>query len=593
MPTLEELFKSKQLQSQNGKTAEEAYAVQNSKKIPISSSNPLVSTVGMLLAKGARKVAGIKGSESLLEEELTGLRMIRTGSIPFIYGSDIGRITLRTTDSLSTMKTATSGELKGGSGLLAKAATALSDVKKALGLPTNAIPTFVKNGLTEDDLKTPQLRKEQLARIKNAAKGGTDSEFLAFVGKNARGGTPDAMARNLVGGAINEGKQALAQKLFGSTGNRNGLKPNQNTKTIEQPNNLLTTEYNKELLDKYWGKYGFNYGILEPSTPPNDIDDKGKATGNMLGAKYSKTIDTSPQSKDGLSAKQVVSNVPAIKFTEQPERQSKFSDARMDSTIARNPNYKQLTKEEFLESKRGMYTISDVVNKEGPYSGEEKKVGNQLLDDYDFVTLKFTSLGTIKGALHSANFRATISGLSETFSPSWDSGKFIGSPFNYYTYSGIERSVSFNFKVYSLDAAEHKIAWDKLNFLAGLVYPADYYGIAAAVKAPIIKFTLGDMYYRKAGFIESLSYTFDDNTPWQVADKEQNILSNVSGKYIPATSTDGLVNPPQIEEISMKGYKLPTIADVAITIKFIENKDLTGIEDGKRKLYTFTPNTIT
>ena len=82
MPTLEELFKSKQLQSQGGKTAEEAYAVQNSKKIRITSSDPLVNATGMLLARGARKGLGIKGSESRLEEELTGLRVIRFGSMP-------------------------------------------------------------------------------------------------------------------------------------------------------------------------------------------------------------------------------------------------------------------------------------------------------------------------------------------------------------------------------------------------------------------------------------------------------------------------------------------------------------------------------
>ena len=104
MPTLEELFKSKQLQSQGGKTAEEAYAVQNSKKIRISSSNPLVNISGMLLARGARKVAGIRGSETLIEEELTGLRIIRTGSVAFLYGSDLARITLRTTPLLDTMK---------------------------------------------------------------------------------------------------------------------------------------------------------------------------------------------------------------------------------------------------------------------------------------------------------------------------------------------------------------------------------------------------------------------------------------------------------------------------------------------------------
>jgi hypothetical protein len=579
MPTLEELFRSKQLVSQGGKTAEEAYAVQNSKKIRISSSNPLVSIVGMLPAKGARALLGIKGSESLLEEELVGLRIIRAGSIPFIYGSDIGRITLRTTDSLSTMKTATSGEVTGASGLLAKVGSAVSSVKSALGLPTNAIPTFVTNGLTTDDLSNPQQRYAQLERILKSAEGTAAGKLLGFIGKNAGGGTPDAMARNLVGGAIKEGKKALAQKIFGTRGSSSlGLaQGNVPSGITPKSSNQLTTQFTQDSL-AYWGKFGFNYGMLEPTEIPT-TEDKG-------GSKYSKTIDTTEESKDGLSAKQIVSNVPTIQFSAEPERASKFSK------ITKNPNYKDISKENFLESKRGMYTVSDLINKQGPYNGESKKVGNAELDDLDFVTLKFTSLGTVKGALQSANFRATISGLSETFSPSWDSGKFIGSPFNYYTYSGIERSVSFNFKVYSLNASEHKIAWDKLNFLTGLVYPADYYG-NSAVKAPIIKFTLGDMYKGKAAFIESLSYTFDDNTPWQIMDKEQSMSSDVSKTGPSPNPKNGIPQNGQIQEIDMKGYKLPTIVDVAVSIKFIENRNETGIQDGNRKFYTFTPQSIT
>lgn len=578
MPTLEELFRSKQLPSQNGKTAEEAYAVQNSKKIRISSSNPLVSTVGMLPAKGARALLGIKGSETLLEEELVGLRIIRTGSIPFIYGSDLGRLTLRTTDSLSRMKTATSGELTEATGAFAKIGKVVGDVKSALGLPTKAIPSFVVDSFENDELSKPNERYEQLERILASAKGTPLNGLLGFIGKNAGGGTPSAMGRNLVGGAIKEGKQALAQKVFGQRGGSSlglaqGSIPSGITPT---PSNKLTTQFTQESLG-YWGKFGFNYGMLEPATPPQTEDKEG--------AKYSKTIDTTEESKGGLAEKQVVSNVPTIQFSSEPERASKFS------SITKNPNYSPISKENFLESKRGMYTTSDIVNKQGVYKTETKKVGNKSLDDFDFVTLKFTSLGTVSGALLSANFRATISGLTESFSPSWDSNKFIGSPFNYYTYSGIERSVSFNFKVYSLDANEHKIAWEKLNFLAGLVYPADYYG-NSAVKPPIIKFTLGDMYKGKAGFIESLSYTFDDNTPWQVADKEQFLSSDVSRTGPTPNPKNAIPQNGQIQEIDMKGYKLPTIADVAVTIKFIENRNLTGVDDGARKLYTFTPQTI-
>lgn len=100
------------------------------------------------------------------------------------------------------------------------------------------------------------------------------------------------------------------------------------------------------------------------------------------------------------------------------------------------------------------------------------------------------------------------------------------------------------------------------------------------------------MYQKKAGFIESLSYTIDDNTPWQVSDKEQSFIESpaVAPNY---GTKNGIALDPQRTEINMKQdhYKLPTIVDVSTTIKFIENKNLTGIEDGNRKFYTFTPQT--
>ena len=584
MPTLEELFKSKQLPSQGGQTAEEAYAIQNSKKIRISSSNPLVSTVGMLPAKGARALLGIRKDESLLEEELTGLRMIRTGSIPFIYGSDLGRLTLKSTDSLQMMKDNVGNVIEkdangnpiptGATGAFAKIGKEVGNIKSKLGLPTKIIPSFVFSGFTKEDKENPNKRYEQLERIKASAAGKPKNGLLGFIGKNAGGGTPDAMGRNLVGGAIKEGKQALAQKIFGS---RAGGKLNTNTgqsgglvlsDDYELSRSKLTTKFTNESLD-FWGRWGFNYGMLEPSTPPEGDDKEG--------SKYSKTIDTRPDSRQDLSTKQIIDDIPTLKFSEGPQRVSKFGVGKVNYNAQKGTT--EIDKKTLFDNeKRNLRTYEDGVNKLGVYSGE----GTDDKDKLDFITLKFTSLGTKNGALRSANFRATISGLSETFSPSWDSAKFVGSPFSYYTYSGIERSVTFNFKVYSLNAEEHKIAWDKLNFLAGLVYPADYYG-DTSVKAPIIKFTLGDMYQKKAGFIESLSYTFDDNTPWNITDSEIKLGRDAVGN---PNGSDGTT-------IDMKGYRLPTIADVAVTIKFIENRNMTGIEDGNRKFYTFTPQSIT
>ena len=145
----------------------------------------------------------------------------------------------------------------------------------------------------------------------------------------------------------------------------------------------------------------------------------------------------------------------------------------------------------------------------------------------------------------------------ESFSPGWNSNKFIGNPFNFYTYEGIERSVSFSFKIFSLNPKEHKIAWSKLNFLTSLVYPQTYEGEAGYITAPFLKLTIGDMYKRKEGFIESLSYGIDDSTPWNTED----VYDSVDG------------------EVDTKGYRLPRIINVETTFKFIETRNNT--ETGK------------
>jgi hypothetical protein len=108
-----------------------------------------------------------------------------------------------------------------------------------------------------------------------------------------------------------------------------------------------------------------------------------------------------------------------------------------------------------------------------------------------------------------------------------------------------------------MNVAEHIIAWEKLNFLTGLTYPIVYSDTSTYFKPPFIKFTLGNLYKGKECFIESLSYTIDDNTPWEV----------------------GSVGLPEGAKVRIDGkqakvsdYKLPTIVDVAITLKFIESR---------------------
>ena len=594
MPTLEQLFKNRQLPSQGGKTAEEAYDIRNSKDIRISAADPFVNTVGMSLARLSRKTIGAKGSETLLEEELTGARIIRTASMPFIYGNEITRLTLRTTPLLDKMREATNGDVGGGGllgGLISKARDFVND---KLGIPSGVIPTKVIGFDSISKKGETQNRMIDLAEIKKSGEGKLLGQFLKGLG----GGNIKDIGKQALGSAIKLGKDKLRGALFGGAGttgfNGASLAGLKNTTTnygsINNATGVTIGNADKNgIIDVKGLMYSKTFNLKLPpkvEIPMWGIDLDGvnsKGTDTRVGLDNNKQNDPNPNKLDfvdisdegGLGGRyskalKDLDTPNKILFSSNPDRKGKSFASKIKTPI---------TKDDFIEKRRGMTQIFDVVNSQNVYEGESKILGpNDNLDDKDFVTLKFTSLGTVNGKLRSANFRATISGLSETFSPSWDSAKFIGSPFSYYTYGGIERSVTFNFKVYSMNALEHKIGWDKLNFLSGLVYPADYYG-NSAVKAPIIKFTLGDMYDKKASFIESLSYSIDDNTPWNITNKEKTVLSNIFGT---ATGT------PESADIDMKGYRLPTIVDVSITIKFIENRKETGTEAG-RSFYKFTP----
>lgn len=192
------------------------------------------------------------------------------------------------------------------------------------------------------------------------------------------------------------------------------------------------------------------------------------------------------------------------------------------------------------ESKNGVSTNDgDYINKQKP--GATKDASGNNLQSYDFIPLVIASLTNSE---NSVMFRGTITGLTETFSPSWDSQRFIGSPFNYYIYQSVERNVTFNFRVWSQNPEEHVAAWDKLGVLAKMVYPQGY-PANGAVTPPLVSLTLGDLYKTKESFIESLSYTIDDNSPWEIG-------------------TD------------VSGYKAPKVIDVAITFKFLQSKGSTS-----------------
>lgn len=117
-------------------------------------------------------------------------------------------------------------------------------------------------------------------------------------------------------------------------------------------------------------------------------------------------------------------------------------------------------------------------------------------------------------------FRSTINGVTETFSPSWNGIKYPGRADKAYMYSEFERTLSFSFKAYATSRDEMKNMWQKLSELSKLTMPT--YG--TAYSGHICYFRLGQLWGNGISgvptLITSLTYTIPDDLSWDINDDD-------------------------------------------------------------------------
>ena len=580
MPSIIELFESKKLNS--GQTAKQQYDIQNLKPIPIKTNSGAIDLFATPINILRRNV-GSRLKETRLEEEVLGIRGIRAFSSPILYGTAIAKLKLKQSSSVVTMKNASStlistdGQLSGiVNKLVDKAKEVGKSVLSKLGiqLPEAQLPTRVASKIKAELLLSGgPISPDKLKQIQQASQGNGAGRILASIGQGATG---EQIKNHVLGAGINAAKKAATKALFGAVDRvSNTFKSAQGSGTVSiRPADVSYKSKNKDskilkirnrqdgAIDDF-GNYTSLKGLQDYISKPLSIG------GGLLGMLASLT---QPEGlflmNKSVNDARNFANPNASAFPQFPE----FSLATITQNI---PNQRDVKKPTYSKSdavkgflidsvnKTKFDTKKDLVNISKPWYSEtgnpDKFPDGTTIDDYDFIPLRFYSLNKKTGI----SFKATISGLNESISPSWDTNRFLGNPYNFYTYNSVERSVSFSFKVYSLNQQEHISCWQKLNFLAGLAYPQTSVALVYTVP-PFMKFTLGDMYKNKECFIESLSFEVDDNTPWEIglnAIKKGNRVGEVNEKGIASN------------------YKLPTIVNVNMTIKFIETQ---GTIAGKR-----------
>lgn len=116
-------------------------------------------------------------------------------------------------------------------------------------------------------------------------------------------------------------------------------------------------------------------------------------------------------------------------------------------------------------------------------------------------------------------FRAFLSGITDNHNASINSFRYLGRGEEFFTYQGASRQIGFSFKINPQSVAEFQPIYKKLNYLISQVYP-DYSQRNKIMRAPLMRLTIGDYFYRLPGMIESISITIDDNSPWETVSNQ-------------------------------------------------------------------------
>jgi hypothetical protein len=188
--------------------------------------------------------------------------------------------------------------------------------------------------------------------------------------------------------------------------------------------------------------------------------------------------------------------------------------------------------------------------------------GDTLVEDANNVGQTYIKIGVVSGlasngitTAYTLVFPAAITGISEDVTPEWNSFRYLGSPFKVHRYSGVERSIKFNLKLYYTSAGQKLSMIKQLNSLKELAFPYpklsevkygnDSQTTQYAFTPNLIKLSITGFYEGVLGFVDSLSFNIDDNTPW---------------------AGDG----------TKEDKPYPTVIDVALSMKVIEDHTIDG-----------------
>jgi hypothetical protein len=324
--------------------------------------------------------------------------------------------------------------------------------------------------------------------------------------------------------------------------------------------------------------------INQPSPNPNELRNYPGGPGSILGTfgktrigRYFNTRDGFNSLKDKFSSQNVITmdygqietqnsskNNPQVQdfrtfltppnsnFSNLPKTLD-YSDPsnRLEQRVNLGNPGERGNKTSYLLGKNGTNTPLDKINALPLY-----KSSAPIVDKIKNDLVKFR-IGVIdndnpnkKTYIH---FRAFIDSMSESYSSKWNSTEFVGRGEPLYRYGGgFNRSLNLAWTVAAQSKDELIPMYQKLNYLASIIAPD--YSDKGYMRGNLITLTLGGWFFEQVGFIEGITYSVPQESPWEIA---------IPGADGTDTTTAGIKTDKSVKEmphmIKVTGFKFTPI----------------------------------
>lgn len=198
-------------------------------------------------------------------------------------------------------------------------------------------------------------------------------------------------------------------------------------------------------------------------------------------------------------------------------------DVTKENRIRLGDQGAKITEEKQAARRKNQYWyMSDRVGKEGALSevDEMNAIGVKSLkvdgnnDGRDIVKFRFHIITPDDEKI--LYFRAFLDTFNDNYTGTWNPIKYLGRAEDFQIYGGFQRKISLSFKIAAATRAEMKPLYQKMIWLASATAPT-YAVDGQFMRGTIIKMTVGDYVYELPGVLNNLTYTWQQDYPWEIA----------------------------------------------------------------------------